>query len=127
MFKPSTAFSGFSIRDTGAAKTFYSETLGLKVKDGKEPGTLEVTLPGGTILFLYPKPDHAPATFTVLNFVVDDVEAAVDELNRCGVVTKIYDREDLPTDSKGIMRGHGPDIAWFRDPSDNVLSVLKPT
>jgi predicted enzyme related to lactoylglutathione lyase len=74
---------------------------------------------------IYPKDNHEPASFTVLNFVVDDVEAAVDELNQAGVKTDIYASADLPTDSKGIMRGNGPDIAWFKDPAGNVLSVLK--
>jgi catechol 2,3-dioxygenase-like lactoylglutathione lyase family enzyme len=126
MFKPSAAFSGFSVHDTRAARTFYEETLGLRVKDGQERGTLEETLPGGAAIFLYSKPDHAPATFTVLNFVVDDLEGAVEGLNGRGVVTKIYEDgaiAGLSSDAKGIMRGHGPEIAWLR-PSGNVLSAL---
>lgn len=121
------AFSGFSVNDLGAAKKFYTEALGLAVVDGKM-GNLQLTLPGGHEVFIYEKPNHEPATFTILNFVVDDIDAAVDALNTAGVVTKIYDDPNLPTDEKGIARGKaadmGPDIAWFRDPAGNVLSVL---
>jgi hypothetical protein len=92
-------------------------------------GNLDLTLPGGGTVFVYPKPDHEPASFTILNFVVDDIDAAVDELNARGVVTRIYDDPSFPTDEKGIARGkaagQGPDIAWFRDPAGNVLSVLQ--
>lgn len=124
MFTPNRAFSGFSVNDTAAAKRFYGETLGLQVADGPM-GILDLTLPGGAKVIVYPKQDHAPASFTILNFAVDDVEAAVDELNGRGVQTKIYDDPQLPTDAKGIMRGNGPDIAWFKDPAGNVLAVLK--
>lgn len=114
--------------DLDAAKAFYGETLGLTVSEGGM-GTLRITLPGGLQVFLYSKPDHQPASYTMLNFVVDDVDAAVDQLNELGVVTKIYENSDVDgdvgTDAKGIMRGHGPDIAWFKDPAGNVLSVLK--
>ena len=127
MFSPTRALSGFSVDDLDAAKTFYGETLGLTVVDG-EMGTLMITVPGGAELIVYPKADHQPASYTMLNFVVDDVEAAVDQLNKLGVRTKIYDdsgREgDLNTDENGIMRGHGPEIAWFLDPAGNVLSVM---
>ncbi|MGW6175225.1 VOC family protein [Arthrobacter sp. NPDC055138] len=123
-FTPNHAFSGFSVNDTAAAKQFYGGTLGLKVADGPM-GILELHLPGGARVIMYPKPDHEPATFTVLNFAVDDVEAAVDQLNGSGVQTKIYNDPELPTDEKGIMRGNGPDIAWFKDPAGNILSVLK--
>jgi predicted enzyme related to lactoylglutathione lyase len=123
-FTPAHAFSGFSVNDTDAAKQFYGGTLGLEVAEGPM-GTLELSLPGGAKVMMYPKPDHQPATFTILNFAVEDVEAAVDQLNGRGVQTKIYDDPDLPTDDKGIMRGNGPDIAWFKDPAGNVLAVLK--
>ncbi|TJY71436.1 VOC family protein [Arthrobacter sp. CAU 1506] len=123
-FTPNHAFSGFSVNDIAAAKQFYGGTLGLKVADGPM-GILELHLPGGARVIMYPKPDHEPATFTVLNFAVDDVETAVDQLNGRGVQTKIYNNPDLPTDEKGIMRGNGPDIAWFKDPAGNILSVLK--
>ena len=83
-------------------------------------------MPEGHRIFVYPKDNHEPATFTVLNLVVDDVEAAVDELNAAGVQTNIYDDPGLPTDEKGIARGMGPDIAWFKDPAGNVISVMNP-
>jgi hypothetical protein len=91
-------------------------------------GNLDIALPSGGHVFVYPKPDHTPASFTILNLAVDDIDAAVDDLNAKGVVTKIYDDDSLPTDEKGIARGRavdrGPDIAWFRDPAGNVMSVL---
>lgn len=123
MFTPVNAFSGFSVDDIDAARSFYSEKLGLTVTDD-DMGILRITLPGGAEVIAYPKPDHTPASFTILNFVVSDVEAAVDELNQRGITTRIYDDPSLPTDDKGIMRDNGPAIAWFRDPADNVLSVL---
>lgn len=121
-------FSGFSVNDIDAAREFYRDTLGLAVTDGPM-GNLDIALPAGGHVFVYPKPDHTPAGFTVLNLAVDDIDAAVDELNAKGVVTKIYDDDTLPTDEKGIARGasvdRGPDIAWFRDPAGNVMSVLE--
>lgn len=125
MFRDTKTFSSFSIRDVAEARTFYAETLGLDVAD--RPEGLEITLAGGARLFLYPKPDHQPATFTVLNFVVDDVDAAVDELSRRGVRFEHYDEPSMKTDAKGIARGDGPTIAWFRDPSGNFLSIVKPS
>lgn len=127
LFEPITAFSGFAVRDTAEARRFYSEVLGLRVVlNGM--GILELTLPGGALVIAYPKPDHVPAGYTILNFAVADIDAAVDELNSRGVVTKIYSDPDYGTDGKGIARGRaagrGPDIAWFRDPSGNVISVL---
>lgn len=124
MFTPTHAFNGFSVDDIDAARKFYGETLGLTVNDG-EMGMLMLTLPAGPQVLIYPKDNHEPATFTILNFIVDDVDKAVDQLNELGVKTTIYDDPELPTDEKGIMRGHGPDIAWFLDPAGNVLSVLK--
>jgi catechol 2,3-dioxygenase-like lactoylglutathione lyase family enzyme len=128
MFTPLDIFSGFSVDDVAAAKAFYGDTLGLAVTDGPM-GNLDLALPGGGQIFIYPKPDHQPATFTILNLVVDDIDAAVADLNAKGVETNIYDSPDLPTDDTGILRGkqanRGPDIAWFRDPAGNVLSVLQ--
>jgi len=120
------AFSGFSVTDVDEAKKFYGDVLGLTA-EVESMGILTITLPGGARVIAYPKGgDHVPATFTILNFEVDDIDSAVDELNSKGVVTKIYD--GLFTDDKGVQRGkasgEGPDIAWFRDPSGNVLSVL---
>jgi predicted enzyme related to lactoylglutathione lyase len=125
MFKDSKAFSSYSVDDLQAAKRFYGETLGLELSDS--PQGLALQLAGGAQVFLYPKPNHQPATFTVLNFQVDDVDAAVAELNRRGVRFEHYDMEDLKTDAKGIARGNGggPTIAWFKDPAGNILSVLK--
>jgi predicted enzyme related to lactoylglutathione lyase len=124
MFAAARAMSGFSVNDIAAAKEFYGEVLGLEVNDG-DMGTLRLTLPGGAEVLVYPKDNHEPASFTILNFLVDDVDAAVEQLNGKGVRTKIYDDPQLPTDAKGIMRGNGPDIAWFKDPAGNVLSVLR--
>ena len=130
MFTPVNSFSGFSVRDTDEAAAFYSEKLGLEVEH-TGMGIISITLPGGGHVIAYPKGDaHVPASFTILNFAVDDIDEAVDELNARGIVTKIYDddSEVTWTDEKGIGRGkaagEGPDIAWFRDPSDNILSVL---
>lgn len=124
MFRNSAAFSGFAVDDLDAAEAFYSQTLGLPVHKN-DMGILEVALGSGAQVVIYPKSDHEPAVFTILNFPVDDVDAAVDELNARGVVTKIYDGQ-FGGDEKGILRGNGPDIAWFRDPAGNVLSVLRP-
>lgn len=127
MFTAISAFSGFSVDDLDAAHVFYRETLGLSVDHGGMG--LMVSLPGGASVLVYPKPDHTPASFTVLNFVVEDIDAAVAQLNDRGVPTKIYDDSALPTDDRGIARGksanRGPDIAWFRDPAGNVLAVLQ--
>jgi len=122
MFTPSGAFSGFSIDDAAAAKKFYGETLGLKVTE-TDMGFLNLHLDSGAVVLAYVKPDHQPATFTILNFEVDDVDAAVDDLNARGVETNIYGTS-IPADDRGVVKGNGPDIAWFRDPAGNVLSVL---
>lgn len=124
MFTTDHAFSGFSVDDIDAARSFYRDTLGLEVADAPM-GFLSIRLTSGAEILVYAKPNHEPASFTILNFPVDDVDAAVDELHARGVQTKIYSDEEFPTDPKGIMRGDGPDIAWFRDPAGNVLSVLK--
>jgi catechol 2,3-dioxygenase-like lactoylglutathione lyase family enzyme len=123
MFEDTKAFSGFSVDDLEAAKAFYGETLGLEVTE--ENGLLTLDLAGGTKVLAYPKPNHVPATFTILNFPVDDVERAVDELTRRGVGFEIYDQGDLKTDERGIFRGPGPPIAWFKDPAGNILAVLE--
>ena len=124
MFTSSRAFSGFSVDDISRARQFYGDTLGLRLSDDAM-GFVNIHLESGGTVMAYPKDNHVPATFTILNFAVDDVESAVDDLNARGVTTKIYDDDDLPTDEKGIRRGDGPDIAWFKDPAGNVLSVLK--
>lgn len=124
MFTHNRAFSSFAVKDLDEAKAFYGETLGLAVEVYDDMGIMELTLGSGAKVMVYPKPDHEPAVFTILNFDVDDVEAAVDDLNSRGVITKIYDDADFPTDDKGISRGMGPEIAWFTDPSGNVLAVL---
>jgi catechol 2,3-dioxygenase-like lactoylglutathione lyase family enzyme len=125
VFAPRTAFSGFSIDDLAKARTFYAETLGLQVE--KDGVGLRLHLPGGGTVFVYPKDNHEPASFTILNFAVDDIDAAVDELTRRGVQFEHYD-EGPKTDDKGVMRGRqhntGPDIAWFKDPAGNILAVL---
>ncbi len=121
MFGTTKAFSGFSVNDIAAVKKFYSETLGLRVSE--EYGLLTLHIAGGRDILVYPKPDHTPATFTILNFPVDDIDKAVDELTERGVRFERYD--DFGTDEKGIYRGGGPLIAWFTDPAGNVLSVLQ--
>ncbi|HLZ59347.1 MAG TPA: VOC family protein [Ktedonosporobacter sp.] len=125
MFNPKSSFSGFSVNDLAKAKAFYAETLGLQVDD--EGVGLSLHLPGGGTVFAYPKDNHQPATFTILNFEVDNIDEAVDALTNRGVHFERY--EGLPADEKGILRGlslnQGPDIAWFKDPADNILAVLK--
>lgn len=127
MLHDSKAFSGFSVDNLGKAKAFYSETLGLEVTEQEGMG-LSLHLISGAEVFIYPKPDHQPATFTILNFPVEDIDATVDELAARGVQFEHYDSEQLKTDEKGICRSpdpsKGPTIAWFRDPAGNILSVL---
>jgi predicted enzyme related to lactoylglutathione lyase len=123
MFKDTKAFSGFSVNDLPKAKEFYGQTLGLEVSE--MPEGLQLKIAGGRQVFIYPKPNHAPATFTVLNFLVDDIDAAVDALAKRGVRFESYEG-DIQTDEKGIHRGkEGPMIAWFKDPAGNILSVLQ--
>lgn len=123
MLKASHAFSGFSANDIGKAKEFYGRTLGLEVSE--DHGILNLHLGGGANVLIYPKANHAPATFTVLNFPVDNVDKAVDELSKRGVRFEIYNEPEFKTDAKGISRGSGgPTIAWFKDPAGNILSVL---
>jgi len=123
MFKDTKAFSGFSVNDLQKAKEFYSQTLGLDVSESN--GLLQLHIAGGTTILMYPKENHTPATFTILNFPVANVEQAVDELARRGVHVESYHDGDLVTDDKGIFRGGGPKIAWFKDPAGNILSVLE--
>jgi catechol 2,3-dioxygenase-like lactoylglutathione lyase family enzyme len=123
MLGDSKAFSGFSANDIEKAKEFYGRTLGLKVSESN--GLLTLHLAGGNNILIYPKPNHTPATFTVLNFPADDIDRAVDEFTKRGVRFEIYDLPDLKTDNKGIMRGNDPTIAWFKDPAGNILSVIE--
>ena len=123
IFREAKAFSSFSVKNLVKAKEFYGNTLGLKVT--QQPEGLEMKLGGGLSVFLYPKPNHTPATFTVLNFPVEDIELAVDELKVRGIRLEHYDQPEIKTDKKGIMRGPGPQIAWFKDPDGNVLSVIQ--
>ena len=123
MLRDSKAFSGFAVGDIEKAKEFYGRKLGLKVSESN--GLLTLHLAGGNNVLIYPKPNHTPATFTVLNFPVDDVDQAVDELTKRGVRFEVYDLLDIKTDKKGIMRGNGPTIGWFKDPSGNILSVIE--
>ena len=122
MFKNTKALSGFSVNDIQAARTFYGETLGLEVTE--EHGLLTLHISGGTTIVIYPKPNHVPATFTILNFPVKDIEKAVDDLTALGIRFEQYEGQ-IKTDPKGIMRGGGPLIAWFKDPAGNILSVLE--
>ena len=120
MLTDAPAFSGYSSNDIPAARTFYGRTLGLAVTD--ENDMLTMRFPGGHTVIIYPKPDHQPATFTVLNFSVDDVGAAAARLASAGVALERY--EGFGQDDDGVMRGQGPDIAWFKDPAGNILSII---
>jgi catechol 2,3-dioxygenase-like lactoylglutathione lyase family enzyme len=123
VFKETRAFSGFSVNDIQKAKEFYSQVLGLEVSEMN--GLLNLHIAGGSEILIYPKPDHTPATFTILNFPVANLEQAVDELTERGVRFERYNKPDLTTDEKGVFRGGGPLIAWFKDPAGNILSVLE--
>lgn len=125
MFKASHAFSGFSVNDIPKAKEFYAKTLGMQVTE--EQGVLHLRVGGDADVLVYPKPNHTPATFTILNIPVPDVEEAVDELSKRGVRFERYDQPGLETNEKGIMRGNGPTIAWFKDPAGNIISVTEVT
>ncbi len=124
MFKDTKAFSGFAVNDLAVAKEFYGETLGLELEQGGQG--LRLKIAGGNPTFVYSKPDHVPATYTILNFPVDDIDKAVDKLSAAGVKFEHYGKL---TDARGIARGAatggGPDIAWFKDPAGNILSVLQ--
>lgn len=121
MLSHSGAFSGFSTNDIEAARAFYADTLGVKVSD--ENGMLNLELAGGQRVLIYPKDDHQPATYTVLNFEVSDIDAAVTQLTEAGVRLERY--EGVHQDERGVMREWGPPIAWFTDPAGNVLSVIQ--
>jgi catechol 2,3-dioxygenase-like lactoylglutathione lyase family enzyme len=131
MFEPKIGFSGFAIRDLEASRAFYADTLGLQATVN-EMGFLDLTLPGGARIMAYQKDDHEPANFTVLNFLVDDIDEAVDDLNARGVPTKIYTEGEFAGDEKGVVRGGSGqdipndfgDVAWFLDPSGNVVAVM---
>jgi len=121
MFENTKAFSGFAVDDIEAARQFYSETLGLKVTEAN--GLLTLHIAGDRPTLIYPRPGHQPAAYTILNFPVDDIDAAVDALAERGVEFERYD--GMEQDEKGIARGPGPEIAWFKDPAGNILAVLE--
>jgi predicted enzyme related to lactoylglutathione lyase len=121
MFANTKAFSGFAVDDVARAQEFYGNTLGLQTS--QENGLLTLHIAGDRPVIVYPKPDHTPANFTILNFPVDDIDAAVDQLTAMGVPIERYDA--MEQDERGIMRAGGPYIAWFKDPAGNVLSVLQ--
>jgi catechol 2,3-dioxygenase-like lactoylglutathione lyase family enzyme len=123
MFRDTKAFSGFSVDDVAKAREFYGDTLGLETSE--EHGILTLHIAGGREVIAYPKDDHEPATFTILNFPVDDIEAAVDALSERGISFERYEQMASDFDERGIFRGGGPPIAWFKDPAGNVLSVIK--
>ena len=125
MFENAKAFNGFSVDDLEGAKEFYGETLGLNVSVAPPHGLLTLHLAGGGETLIYPKDDHAPATFTILNFPVDDIEATIDELVARGVSFERYEGSAMETDERGVFRGGGPLIAWFKDPAGNVLSLIQ--
>jgi catechol 2,3-dioxygenase-like lactoylglutathione lyase family enzyme len=118
------AIQSFSVDDLGKARSFYHDTLGLDVAE--KPEGLEITVGDGNRIFVYPKPNHQPATFTILNFLVDNVDTAVDKLKSTGVRFEQYDLPDIKTDERGVARDTGgPAMAWFKDPAGNILSVLQ--
>ena len=121
MFGTTKAFSGFSVNDIAAAKAFYGDTLGVRVSE--ENGMLTLHIAGDRDILVYPKPNHAPATYTILNFPVEDIDRTVDELVERGVTFERY--EGMGQDDRGINRAGGPPIAWFTDPAGNILSVLQ--
>lgn len=123
MLDATTAFSGFAVPDTTVATAFYGGTLGLDVRAGREEGLLELHLVGGAKVIIYPKPDFVPATYTILNFTVADIDVAVDGLVSAGVTMARY--PGAPQDEKGIVRGYGPTIAWFTDPAGNIIAVIE--
>jgi predicted enzyme related to lactoylglutathione lyase len=126
MFKHGQPFSGFSVTDTAKAKQFYSEVLGLKVTEVPEmQSILNLHLSDNAHVVIYPKPNHTPATFTILNIPVSNIETAVDDLTQAGVKFIIYNEPNFKTDDKGIFRSGGPLIAWFADPAGNIISVME--
>ena len=125
MFKNSPAFSGFSVDDLEKAKQFYREVLEQEVTEDNTMGLLQLHLAGNTHVLIYPKPNHEPATFTILNFPVENIDEAVRELKNRGVIFETYQEEYLQTDTNNISRSSQVDIAWFKDPAGNILSVLQ--
>ena len=125
MFDTTKAFSSFAVPDIAAARAFYADTLGLEVTEEDMGPLLSLHLGDGPATMIYAKPDHSPAPFTVLNFPVDDVEAAVDALTGRGVRFERYEGTEMETDERGVFRGGGPLIAWFTDPAGNTLSVIE--
>ena len=125
MFKDTKAFSGFSVDSIEKAKQFYGGTLQLEVTKDDEMNILQLHISGGNDIMVYEKPNHTPATFTILNFPVENIEEAVGKLKAAGVQFESYDFPDLKTDEDNISRGGGPLIAWFTDPAGNILSVLE--
>ena len=123
MLADSKAFSGFAVDDLDKARAFYADTLGLKVEPAENPQLMTLQLAGDRPTLVYAKPNHTPADYTILNFPVDDIDAAVEELSARGVQFERYD--GMNQDDKGVMRDQGPPIAWFKDPAGNVLSVLE--
>ncbi|NHA03148.1 glyoxalase [Mucilaginibacter sp. HC2] len=128
MLEYNSAFSGFSVNDLPKAKEFYGNILGLNIYEDKEmPNLLNLQLSEGNIILIYPKPNHQPATFTILNFTVNNVDKTVDELTNRGVKFIVYNDENFKTNEKGILKGdhRGPTIAWFNDPAGNILSIIE--
>ncbi len=127
MFQNTKAFSGFSVDDIKKAEEFYGSTLGVKLNHAEDGLSLHIG--GGGDVFIYPKPNHEPASFTILNFLVDDIDRTVEELTDRGIAFEHYEGSEMETDEKGIYRGVskgiGPDIAWFKDPAGNVLAVIE--
>ena len=126
MFEHTEAFSGFSVDDIDRAREFYGGTLGIETEDMPPHGLLRLRIEGGNPILVYPKEDHEPASFTILNFPVADVEGTVASLRERGVEFERYEGTQMETDEQGIFRGGGPLIAWFKDPAGNVLSVIVP-
>ena len=127
IFTKAPLFASFAVKDLDPARQFYGGTLGLDVRDDKEMGIFAIHAPDNSRVMVYPKPDHKPANFTVLNLQVRNIDEAVDALKSAGVKFEHYDTADMKTDAKGVVRGEkgGPSIAWFQDPSGNIVSVLE--
>ena len=123
MIRYNQAFSSFSVNDLQQAKQFYTESLGMQVSEGEY--TLDLHLGGEQKVLIYPKPNHTPASFTILNFPVDNIEEEVENLKTKGIQFEIYNEPNLTTDANGILRGEGPLIAWFKDPFGNILSIIQ--
>ena len=127
IFTKAPVFASFAVKDLDPARQFYGRSLGLDVREDKQMGILEIHSPDKSHVLVYPKPNHQPANFTVLNLQVRDIDEAVDALTSAGVKFEQYDSADMKTDAKGVVRGDkgGPSIAWFRDPSRNIVSVME--